>query len=110
MFGNSLEEGLLLQKDNPAHTSVTFPGIAATVLIWLIALAVFATIDYAPLPTGVVALASLLAGGLTGFLLTRTLRRRRREHRERAAADFRAAQEAETQRKLKDAREAGLFD
>lgn len=108
-FGGSIGEGLALQNDNPAHTAPTLPAVMMVSLVWLICLIIFNLVDYAPLPTGLVIAFSAILGVTTGLLTRHFFKRLTERNREKFAAQYRATQEAETRRKLEEARKAGII-
>ena len=109
MVGNSMEEGLLLQNSNPAHTSATLPAVLMVAVVWLGCLIVFNLIDYSPLPEWLIVTFSAVFGISAGYATKHFFKRLSERRREKLAAQYRADQDAETRRKMAEAREAGLI-
>jgi len=107
--GNSLEEGLLIQNRNPRHTVSTFPAVMMVCVTWMTCFVVFNIVDYAPVPGWLVLFSSFFLGLLSGWLMWSFLKGLSYRRRAELAAQYRADQEAETQRKLEVARKAGII-
>lgn len=109
MFGSHLDEATPRQFEDSRNPSALMPGVAVCVIVWFGGLTAFGFRDWGPLPLFVKVALVLLAGLLAGLFVSLALKRAQRRKASKMAEAQRKFQEAETRRKLEEARKIGII-
>jgi hypothetical protein len=103
-----LNEGIALQPGNPAHLSSARLGFAAAAIIAIVSTVVLSFVELG-LPRIAVIFGVLIVSLGVGLVLAQTLDRWRSRRAVAASEAYRAEQEAETDRKIEEARKSGII-
>lgn len=107
MTGSGMELGFASVMNAPAHRGGAFEGVMSAAIVWMITFIAALSMNASTTGTIALVLVGMTFGAALGVVVTRVITKRRQRERAKQEAEFRAAQEAEFQRKLAEAKAKG---